>query len=238
MTTKNKRIYLDIKEIKTDKTLQNIYYHHDEDNINKGYAFIYGNPGTPYGYGYYLFEFTFPENYPFSPPNVKFITGDGITRFHPNLYVDGKICLSILNTWPGEKWSSCQSILTILINLSVILDNNPLLYEPSVNMNHPDIENYNEIIYYRNIEKNILYYLNEKNIPHNFLWAKNHFSTLFMENFNNILNVINDKNMQHKHKNKNKQISLYKKLGCIINYVKLKGDILKIKEDIVKFKET
>ena len=113
MLRATKRIILDYKELINDP-IENIYYHHDENNIFKGYALIIGPTTTPYENGYYLFEFTFPENYPFSPPKVKFHTYDGQTRFNPNLYINGYVCLSILNTWEGEKWSACQSIKSIL----------------------------------------------------------------------------------------------------------------------------
>ena len=47
---------------------------------------------------------------------VKFrTTGRGQVRFNPNLYKDGKVCLSLLGTWPGaqgEQWS--KQISTII----------------------------------------------------------------------------------------------------------------------------
>ena len=44
-----------------------------------------------------------------------------------NLYKNGKVCISLLNTWQGEQWSSCQNISTILLNLVALLNNTPLL---------------------------------------------------------------------------------------------------------------
>ena len=43
-------------------------------------------------------EVNIPSNYPFVPPNLKFIT----KTFHPNIYKDGKVCLSILNSEQDE----------------------------------------------------------------------------------------------------------------------------------------
>jgi len=40
----------------------------------------------------------FPVNYPFSPPEIKFET----RSLHPNIYTDGKVCLSILNSTQDE----------------------------------------------------------------------------------------------------------------------------------------
>jgi ubiquitin-protein ligase len=71
-----KRIVLDYKEI-LDDPVEHIHYIHDENNVYKGYGLIIGPKDTPYEYGYYFFDFNFPENYPFSPPKVKFYTYDG-----------------------------------------------------------------------------------------------------------------------------------------------------------------
>jgi ubiquitin-protein ligase len=163
-----KRIMIDYKELLKDP-LEGIYYSHDESNAYKGYAMIIGPEGTPYEYGYYMFEFTFPDNYPFSPPTLKFITYDGFTRFNPNLYINGRVCLSILNTWSGEKWSSCQSIRSILLTLrTLILNDTPLLNEPEVTKDHKDYENYNTLIEYKNVEISILKYLDKTNLPYEY----------------------------------------------------------------------
>ena len=109
MNTCFKRIILDITDL-NKSPIDNIYYFPDEDNIMNGHALIIGPENTPYRYGNYLFHFKFTEEYPFSPPKVNYLSNDGITRFNPNLYRNGKVCLSILNTWQGEKWSACQTI--------------------------------------------------------------------------------------------------------------------------------
>ena len=153
-----KRILLDVKEM-IDDPLEHIHYAHDEQNAMKGYACIRGPPDTPYAYGYYFFEFEFPTNYPFSPPTLKFLNYDGVTRFNPNLYINGKVCLSILNTWDGEKWSACQSIRTILLTLVTLLNEEPLLNEPGISREHPQFAQYHTLIEYKNVEISILKYL-------------------------------------------------------------------------------
>ena len=146
------RLIKDVKEIITNPlTSHGIYYHHNEADILKGEVLIIGPKDTPYENGYYLFEISYPVNFPFSPPVVKYYTNDGITRFNPNLYKCGKVCLSILNTWRGDQWSSCQSISTVLLTLCTLLCSNPLLNEPGVDKNHSDMKNYNEIIEYSNL---------------------------------------------------------------------------------------
>lgn len=163
------RLLKDIKNIIINPLESHgIYYKHDETDILKGYALIFGPEDSLYKHGAYLFEITYPDNYPHSPPKVKFHTNDGITRFHPNLYKSGKVCLSILNTWKGDQWTACLNINTILLTLISILDNKPLLHEPGINERHIDFNNYNKIIKYKNIEVAILQILNKKILPKTF----------------------------------------------------------------------
>ena len=85
--TSQKRLQKDIIDIIRSPLSDNgIFYAHDENNMLQGYAIIFGPSDTIYRYGAYYFRFKFPTDYPFSPPKVTFLTGDGETRFHPNLY--------------------------------------------------------------------------------------------------------------------------------------------------------
>tara|TARA_B100001778_G_C18521697_1_gene599181 strand:- start:334 stop:1113 length:780 start_codon:yes stop_codon:yes gene_type:complete len=162
------RIAKDVKYI-INNPIENIYYKHDTEKLTKGYALLLGNKNTPYSNGNYLFEFTFPDNYPYEPPKLKFLTSDGLMRFHPNLYINGKVCLSIINTWNGEGWTSCNNINSILLILISILDNNSLTYEPGIEINHYNVSKYNTLVAYKNIEFcilkqiNMIYDLNENN---------------------------------------------------------------------------
>jgi ubiquitin-protein ligase len=147
------RLLNDVRNIiKNPLTDNGIYYIHDDEDMLKGYAMIIGTSDTPYFGGFYFFEFNFPSNYPHSPPVVKYLTNGSGIRFNPNLYVCGKVCISILNTWSGEQWTSCQTISTILLTLCTVLCKNPLLNEPGVMIGHRDLENYNKIIEYANID--------------------------------------------------------------------------------------
>lgn len=151
------RLIKDIKEIILHPLTDNgIYYSHDEENMLKGYAMIVGPDDTPYFGGYYFFELYYPENYPYSPPRVVFCTNAEKIRFNPNLYTTGKVCLSLLNTWRGEQWTSCQSISSVLLTLCTVLRKDPLLNEPGVKSDHIDFKKYNTIIKYKNIDIAIL----------------------------------------------------------------------------------
>jgi len=148
-----RRIISDIKDLRNNPLMAHgIYYEHDEADMLKGRALIIGPADTPYADGFYLFKFQFPANYPHSPPKVDFCTSDGFTRFNPNLYRTGKVCLSILNTWKGEPWSGCQTISSVLLALCTVLNDEPLLNEPGITKTHRDFDGYNEIIKYKNIE--------------------------------------------------------------------------------------
>lgn len=62
-------------------------------------------------------------------------TGGGKVRFNPNLYKNGKVCLSLLGTWSGaagEMWDpNASSICQLLISIqSLILVNEPYFNEP------------------------------------------------------------------------------------------------------------
>jgi len=147
-----RRLLVDVKTIMQHPlTEHGIYYSHDESDMLKGYALIIGQEDTPYFGGFYFFEFAFPPNYPFSPPVVTFCTNNGQVRFNPNLYTNGKVCVSILNTWKGDQWSSCQTITTVLLSLAMLFSKTPLLNEPGVGLKHPDIKPYNSIIEWANI---------------------------------------------------------------------------------------
>ena len=186
-----KRLIKDIKDLKKNPLKEHgIYYKHDENDILKGQALIIGPPDTPYQFGFYLFDFYFPKDYPHSPPVLKYLTNDGITRFNPNLYINGKVCLSILNTWRGDSWTGCQTISTILLTLVTILHNKPLTNEPGINENNPNNKSYNEIVTYKNFQTAIHYMINDYPESKNF-----HIDTmkqLFLANYDKIVTTIND----------------------------------------------
>ncbi len=127
-----KRLPLEVAAAQSDSMrAAGIYYWFDESNMRHGKAMIIGPAGTPYADCPLFFELIMPDNYPFDPPAVKFLTSDGRTRFHPNLYVEGKVCLSILGTWTGPKWSAVMSISTVLASIQSLLEENPIRNEPS-----------------------------------------------------------------------------------------------------------
>ena len=163
-----KRLLKDIKNIHCDKTLKDngVYYVHSMSEMAKGYALIIGPEDSPYQHGAYLFEIVFPDNYPHSPPKFKYLTNDGKTRYHPNLYTNGKVCLSILGTWTGPKWSSIQTLKSTLLSIQSLLNDNPIQNEPGwENKDDNDIDsiNYKEYIRYNNYYYAMLHMLQDEN---------------------------------------------------------------------------
>ena len=195
MSNKNKiskitinRLLIDVKAVYNNKLAnEGIFYKHDEENLLKGYALIIGPENTPYSYGYFLFKFDFPSDYPYSPPTLTYLTNDGYTRFHPNFYKCGKVCVSILNTWRGEQWSSCQTIRSVLLTLVSLMDEMPLLNEPGISENHKDHDHYNKIITYKKFETGIYKILKKEILPSYFYNFYDIILESFLKNYDKIL---------------------------------------------------
>ena len=62
---------------------------------------IVGPVKTPYEDGLFFFDVQLPNDYPTSPPSVHYISYCS-DRLNPNLYEDGKVCVSLLGTWAGK----------------------------------------------------------------------------------------------------------------------------------------
>ncbi|KAI0371531.1 ubiquitin conjugating enzyme family protein [Pilatotrama ljubarskyi] len=110
-----------------------IFLRVDETRVDVIKALITGPEGTPYYNGCFLFDVFLGPNYNQSPPSVKYMTTNGGKfRFNPNLYADGKVCLSLLGTWSGPGWIPGKStLLQVLISIqSMILCDEPYLNEP------------------------------------------------------------------------------------------------------------
>jgi ubiquitin-protein ligase len=191
------RLLSDVREIMKHPLHDNgIYYAHDETDMLRGWAMIIGPDDTPYFGGFYFFKFQFPTDYPYSPPVVTCHTNDGRTRFNPNLYINGKVCISILNTWRGEPWSSCQTISTVLLTLCTIFCKNPILNEPGLKLDNPDSKPYNEILEYMNIKVAICDMV-EKSREKRMGWFTSQFAEAieeqFTKNYNSVLAFLETK---------------------------------------------
>lgn len=98
----------------------------DDSNLFEWNVAIMGPPDTLYEGGYFNAIMSFPPNYPNSPPSVRFTS----EMWHPNVYPDGRVCISILHA-PGddpngyelasERWSPVHTVETILLSIISML---------------------------------------------------------------------------------------------------------------------
>ena len=198
-----KRISSEIANIEKDRLIleeSGIYFYYDESNMNIIYAMILGPSDTPYDKGFYFFKFEYPENYPMQPPIAKYCT-QGIlpvansksyfnVRFNPNLYVCGKVCLSMLNTWSGPGWVPTNTISNVMIAIqALVLNDDPLRNEPGFeNAPKKELQRYNDIISYANIKISVLGMI--ENTPIDFLFFIPKMKEIFLKNSEYYINFV------------------------------------------------
>jgi len=98
-----------------------------EDNLFVWDVAIFGPPQTLYEGGYFKASMKFPNDYPYSPPTMRFLT----KVWHPNVYENGDLCISILHPpvddpqsgeLPSERWNPTQNVRTILLSVISLLN--------------------------------------------------------------------------------------------------------------------
>ena len=137
-----------------------IFVRVDEERVDLMKALIMGANGTPYGHGAFEYDIYFPSTYPNEPPKMQLITtGAGSVRFNPNLYADGKLCLSLLGTWRGasatENWDAKYStILQVLMSTQAIIMSEEVYFnEPGFEGEAGTVEGEKKNVAYSNIVK-------------------------------------------------------------------------------------
>jgi len=102
----------------------------DDTNIFEWEVIIIGPPDTLYEGGFFKARLSFPQEYPNLPPKMK-ITSE---IWHPNVYDNGEVCISILHP-PGddkwgyekaaERWLPIHTVETIIVSvISMLSDPN------------------------------------------------------------------------------------------------------------------
>lgn len=120
----------------------------DDDNIflwNIGIMVL--NKESMYHGGYFKGQMRFPSDFPFSPPTFRFTPA----IYHPNVYRDGRLCISILHQGgdptsdepDSETWSPAQTVESVLISIVSLLEdpnvNSPANIDASVELRkNPD----------------------------------------------------------------------------------------------------
>ncbi|XP_025601768.2 (E3-independent) E2 ubiquitin-conjugating enzyme isoform X2 [Athalia rosae] len=102
-----------------------------EDRMDLYSVMIRGPEKTPYEDGLFLFDFQLSADYPAAPPLCHYISYCS-DRLNPNLYEDGKVCVSLLGTWAGrgtEIWTSSSTLLQVIVSIQGLI----LVSEPYFN---------------------------------------------------------------------------------------------------------
>ena len=196
-----------------------IFLRYDENNLCLIKILIIGPKDTPYENGCFIFDVFIPDKYPQDPPMVNLMTtGNGTVRFNPNLYNDGKVCLSLLGTWRGEgseKWNeNTSTLLQVLISIqSLIFVENPYFnepgYEKSMNTPSGDILNFE---YNDNIRENTIRWAINNNLEN----LENEFKDVIRNHFylkkNDLIQKIESWHLETK---RNKKVFSELKNKCI-----------------------
>ncbi|KAM0718516.1 hypothetical protein Q7P37_005586 [Cladosporium fusiforme] len=124
---------------------EGVYIRTWESRLDLFRALFVGPEDTPYASAPFIMDFYLPTDYPHAPPQAYFHSWSGESglggagRVNPNLYEDGKICLSLLGTWEGNKvegWNAAKStLLQVIVSLlGLVLVREPYFneagYEP------------------------------------------------------------------------------------------------------------
>ncbi|KAJ3550286.1 hypothetical protein NMY22_g567 [Coprinellus aureogranulatus] len=108
-----------------------------EDRADLLRSLIIGPENTPYQDAPFVIDWMLDSNFPNSPPIAHFLSWtNGNGRVNPNLYEEGKVCLSILGTWVGdqtESWSAARSsLLQAFVSIQgLVLVKEPWFCEPA-----------------------------------------------------------------------------------------------------------
>ncbi len=118
-----KRIISEYKELLKDPNY--LYSIEMTDNILVWNFLMFGPSDTLYENGVFSGKICFTKKYPNEPPEVLF----NQDMLHPNIYKDGRVCISILHSgsdqWgyedDSERWSPTQSVNTIMLSIISLL---------------------------------------------------------------------------------------------------------------------
>ena len=100
------------------------------DDLSRWQVKVQGPPESSFEGGNFTLLVTFPPDYPFKPPKVKFET----RIFHPNINQSGDICLDTLASQWAPSFSMAQVndlIFFLIISVQVMLSIIQLLADPN-----------------------------------------------------------------------------------------------------------
>ena len=172
---------------------EGIYILFDDNDMLKARVLITGPEDTPYENGFYLFDFTFTDQYPHKPPKCLYLTTQGNSRMNPNLYSNGYVCLSLLGTWSGPSWTSCNTLTSICMSLrALVLNSKPIQNEPSFEKETGErSDRYNRLLTHENLRIAVLLMMNKT--PTGFGCFRERMNKIFEKNFEWYMSIV-DKN--------------------------------------------
>ena len=109
-----KRIHKELKEMEKDPPLGCSAAPINKSDMTHWSAVIMSTADSVYHGGVFHLDIRFTSDYPFKPPQIKFLT----KIHHCNISCDGSICIDILK----GNWSPALTISKVLISLQQLLD--------------------------------------------------------------------------------------------------------------------
>eukprot|EP01132_Coremiostelium_polycephalum_P009371 gene9371-11512_t len=110
----------------SSEPIEGVLFELIDENLFEWKAYVEGPKETDYEGGIFQIQLKFPNDYPMSPPTLVFLS----EFWHPNVYTDGKVCISILHPpgedetsgeLPEERWLPTQTVTTIMLSVISLL---------------------------------------------------------------------------------------------------------------------
>ena len=148
-----KRLQMEYKQIiKEPNSFYSINV--DPKDFYKWDVLLFGPMDSIFEGGIFKCQFIFSKDYPNKAPEFKFITD----LPHPNIYKDGKVCISILHEGQdvyeyediSERWNPSHSVNSVLLSILLILTNPNFESPANIDMSilwQKDYNKYKHIIY-------------------------------------------------------------------------------------------
>jgi ubiquitin-conjugating enzyme E2 Z len=192
--TSYKRLIRDL-QILHNSAEQNMFFVDSNSNLNTIDIILIGPEDTPYEGGFFWIQIIPSERYPYVSPKAQYMSPVNGLRIHPNLYCDGKICLSILGTWSGPPWTSLLNFETIGISIQSLLNNNPIINEPgneNISVSSIKSQSYNKVVKYTTLFSIIKFLKNEYKISSDLQNKITEYISKNLDKYNKLFNEIKD----------------------------------------------
>lgn len=162
--SRSKRIYKELEDVKNDPTSGIFIECINDGDLTNLKGSFKGPPDSPYSEGKFLIDIQIPDEYPFKPPKMKFDT----RVYHPNISSQtGAICLDVLK----DAWTPILTLKSSLLSLQSLLQS-------------PQPDDPQDAV----VAQVLI------NDPKKFNETARHWTLIYAESDNNLLNKKNDGN--------------------------------------------